>query len=111
MAKRQPESVAVRRLQNLFAQQGWVAYKTHGSAYQAGFPDLYCTHKLFRSRLVEVKMPWGKLTPAQRAVFPQLSNNGSPIWIIKSLWPVNDDQLLARIRFVQTCPENWREFL
>lgn len=57
----------------------------HGSVYQSGFPDLYCTHIKYGARLVEVKLPGmkgSKFTPAQLEWFPILHGNGSPIWVL-----------------------------
>lgn len=57
---------------------------THGGMYQSGFPDLYCTHEKYGQRWIEVKLPdmqGSKFTPAQKKHFPELVENGTPIWI------------------------------
>ena len=62
-------------------------YEMHASENFRGFPDLYCTHKRYGYRWVEVKLPGmkgSKFTPAQLDVFPKLIANGTHIWILTS---------------------------
>ena len=57
----------------------------HGSVYQQGIPDLYATHRDHKARWIEVKLPdmkGSRFTKAQIEFFPQLHNNGSPIWVL-----------------------------
>lgn len=65
--------------------RGWFCKPTHGSMYQAGFPDLFITHDKHGPRWVEVKlvdMKGSKFTKAQLEEFPKFINNGTPIWIL-----------------------------
>lgn len=58
---------------------------THGSAYQAGFPDMYVTHKVYSARWVEVKLPemkGSRYTPAQLITFPRLCAHGAGVWVL-----------------------------
>lgn len=67
----------------MMKDKGWYIIKMHGSLYQAGFPDLFCTHANFGPRLVEIKNPESyHFTAAQEVVFPELSKNGTGIWIL-----------------------------
>lgn len=60
----------------------WFVKETHGSMYQSGFPDLFCCHKRYGHRWLEVKRPVGwKFTPAQLETFPMLCAAGSHVWI------------------------------
>ena len=63
----------------------WFVKPTHGSMYQSGFPDLYCTHEQYGKRWVEVKlleMKGSKFTKAQIIEFPKFIAHGTPIWIL-----------------------------
>lgn len=62
----------------------WVVKETHGNMFQSGFPDLYCAHKRYGARWVEVKRPKGfKFTPAQLEFFPKLGGVGIGVWILQ----------------------------
>ena len=65
--------------------EGWYVKVSVGGMYQSGFPDLYATHKDFRSRWIEVKLPkmvGSRFTPAQYETFPKLIAHGSGVWIL-----------------------------
>lgn len=82
--------------------RGWVVKPTHGSMYQAGFPDLWITHKDHGGKWVEIKLPdmkGSRFTAAQREWFPKLSANGTPIWILTSVTDFEYRKLWQ--------PENW----
>lgn len=75
----------------------WFVRHIHGSAYQSGWPDLWCCHAEFGHRWVEVKLPGmvgSRFTPPQLLMFPQLCANGSGVWVLtgandteyKKLW-------------------------
>lgn len=101
-----PEAKIVEELRNFLVVRGWFVVKMHGSQYQAGFPDLYCTHSHFGIRLVEVKDPkrgHDPFTPAQLELFPKLSANGSKIFVLTA---ANEEQY--KLLFG---PENWYQFL
>ena len=101
-----PESVIVHQLMSLLSLKGWYVLKMHGSLFQAGFPDLYATHKQYRNRLIEVKDPLRKgdvFTAAQHEVFPKLSAFGSPIYVLTAATEHEYSKLFG--------PENWWQFL
>jgi len=61
----------------------WFVKSTHGNAYQSGFPDLFCSHRVYGQRWVEVKnLENYKFTAAQLDLFPLFVANGSGIWIL-----------------------------
>jgi len=65
--------------------RGWYVKSTHGSLFQSGFPDLFCTHSTYGARWVELKVPWRKgdvFTSAQHIEFPKICANGSGIWVL-----------------------------
>jgi len=59
----------------------WGYRIVHGSMYQVGFPDLYCYHKLFGARWVELKMPGNKLRVSQVKFFSDLSRHNIGVWV------------------------------
>lgn len=82
---KRPEDAIRDAISDFLMARGWYVFKTHGNAYQAGFPDLYATHTRYGQRLIEVKLPNMKgsaFTKAQWEVFPKLHANGSRIWIL-----------------------------
>lgn len=84
----------------------WFVMKMHGNEFQAGFPDLFCAHRKYGIRLVEVKLPDMKgshFTPAQLAKFPQFTAAGVGIWILTS----DDDYEINKI----FGPPNWYTYL
>lgn len=85
--------------------RGWYIVIMHGSLYQQGIPDLFCTHRRFGIRLVEVKLPnmkGSRFTNAQNKVFPELSDNGAGIWILTGATESEYKKLFM--------PENWFEY-
>ena len=83
--RNQPE----RELQNgwltWFRAHGWYVIEMNASAVLSGLPDLFTTHTEHGFRWVEVKLPGmvgSKFTPAQNKRFPEIVNNGTPIWIL-----------------------------
>lgn len=63
----------------------WFVKPVHGSAYQSGWPDLFCSHARCGHRWIEVKLPnmvGSKYTSAQLEVFPQLCAHGSGVWVL-----------------------------
>lgn len=82
---------------------GWYVKSTHGSIYQAGFPDLYVGHKKYGARWCEVKNPDAYcFTPAQIENFHLMSAAGIGVWIATSVDQVPD--LFFK-------PPNWYLFL
>lgn len=104
--KRKPEEIIRDDLRDFLQLRNWIVRIVHGGAYQSGFPDLYCTHKKYGIRWIEVKLPemeGSRWTKAQLKWFPIFSANGTPIWILtgatereyKKLWE----------------PENWFDYM
>ncbi len=93
------QNAIIKELRNL----EWFVKVTHGNMYQFGFPDLFCAHRLYGHRWVEVKNPKAfSFTKAQREFFPQFCANGSGIWV--AVTPVGIQDLLMR-------PCNWTHYL
>lgn len=104
-AKHGPEYYIRAKVITLLQGRGWIVRIVHGSLYQSGLPDLYATHKQYGPRWIEVKLPnmiGSRWTAAQQKTFPELSSNGSPIWIM-----VSDSESEYRKLFQ---PENWLEY-
>lgn len=100
--KKGPEAIIKEALITYLEQRGWIVKVTHGSIYQNGLPDLYCTHRIHGPRWVEVKLPnmtGSKFTKAQNEWFPKLSANGTKIWILTAATDVEYKKLFE--------PENW----
>jgi len=78
-----PEDVIQRALVNHLKLHDWYVKVMHGTAFQSGLPDLFCTHVSYGMRWVEVKVPvGGKFTRAQYVTFPKLVEHGTPVWIL-----------------------------
>lgn len=83
---------------------GWTVLVTHGSAYQSGFPDLYCMHPKYGSRWVEVKNPTAyQFTAAQLQTFPMFQACGVGIWVLTAATDIEIDKIFK--------PPNWVMFL
>lgn len=78
---KQPEAVLEDQIKKALRIQEWNVVKTHGNAYQGGFPDLYCFHHQYGPRWVEVKRPGHEVfTPYQSYYFPKIRN----VWVLTS---------------------------
>jgi hypothetical protein len=97
-----PELEIQNSLRAALARAGWsIVEKTHGNAYQAGWPDLYCYHPVHKiHRWIEVKAPRGKLTPAQRERFRRWDQGGLGVYVM-----VNTNLALLYKE------PNWKEWL
>lgn len=83
--KETPETKVRDAIIKMMRYKGWYVKIMHGSIFQSGFPDLYCTHADYRVRLIEVKLPemkGSKFTGAQMRDFPLLIAHGSPVWVL-----------------------------
>jgi len=101
-----PEFKVRERVIKMLERYGWIVKIVHGSMYQSGFPDLYCTHKKYGPRWIEVKLPnmeGSRWTAEQRKWFPILAENGTPIWVI-----TNDTEYEYRKLFAN---DNWFEYM
>lgn len=84
----------------------WLVKMTHGNQYQSGFPDLFCAHKKYGIRWVEVKLPEMKgshFTAAQLEWFPQFSAAGVGIWVLTGA----TDHEIGKLHH----PANWTTYL
>ena len=92
-----------RKLVVLLEACGWHVERMLANAYQVGIPDLYCYHKKWGPRWIEIKRPdQYSFTRAQRLKFPQWEEAGIGIWILTA---ATEDQY--KLLFG---PPNWREF-
>lgn len=102
--KQRPEGERQDRIEKFLVQRDWSIRSTHGSAYQFGFPDLFCCHKKFGQRWVEVKNPdHFVFTKAQLDYFPELNAHGVGVWI---LIDGTETEYLKLFR-----PQNWYMYL
>lgn len=110
--RRNPEADIQQRIMTFMKARGWLCKATHGSAYSAGFPDLYCTHKRWGIRWIEVKLPGmkgSKFTKDQEKWFPLLSQNGTKIWILTAATETEYSKLFKRDKKGQL-QDNWLEY-
>lgn len=99
-----PEKIIRDAIKKKLMSYGWHVYVTHGNEYQSGFPDLYCIHKRYGSRWVEVKNPKSyQFTKAQMETFPEFTSCNIGVWILTS----DDEQELDKL----FQPPNWWSFL
>ncbi len=78
-----PEAVVQKAIIAFLEQRGWTVMPTHGNAMQKGFPDLYCYHKDYGQRWIEIKyMESYSFTRAQKDFFPLINAAGIGIWIM-----------------------------
>lgn len=78
-----PEAKIQDDLAKYLRAREWLVKYTHGSLYQSGFPDMFCAHKKYGIRWVEVKCPTGyRFTPAQLEFFPALASKGVGVWVL-----------------------------
>jgi hypothetical protein len=83
--KKKPETILQDKIVKMLIYKGWYCKETHGSMYQSGLPDIFCTHYRYGHRWVEVKMPnrtGDVFTKAQHEEFPKLCANGSGVWVL-----------------------------
>jgi hypothetical protein len=99
-----PETLITEAIVKKLRGYGWDTFKTHGNAYQHGFPDLYCIHPKYGTRWVEVKNPKGhSFTPAQMETFPRFSSCKVGIWVLTGDEDSEIDKLFG--------PANWWAYM
>lgn len=82
----------------------WVVVVTHGNEFQKGLPDLYCAHRQYGTRWVEVKNTVNyRFTDAQLKLFPLFQSVGVGVWVLQSGEPAELQKLFK--------PANWYQFL
>lgn len=83
--------------------RGWHVERLLADAFQNGFPDLYCHHKKWGPRWVEVKRPKDySFTRAQKRKWPEWERAGIAIWILTAATQEQYDLLFG--------PPNWRDY-
>jgi hypothetical protein len=92
-----------RELVEFLRTRGWHVERMFADAYQNGIPDLYCFHKKWGERWVEVKRPEGySFTLRQRQRWPVWEKAGIGIWILTAATQEQYDLLFNS--------PNWRDF-
>lgn len=82
----------------------WYVHKTHGNEFSMGLPDLYCAHRRYGQRWVEVKNPLAySFTRAQLDEFPKITAAGIGIWILTAATEIEYQKLFKS--------PNWYQFL
>jgi len=100
--KKKPETELQERIIDFLTLKGWFVKSTHGSMYQSGFPDLYCTHKTYGHRWIEVKMPHrtgDMFTSAQHETFPLLCQHGAGVWVLTAATEREYEKLFKRFNW------------
>lgn len=70
-------------LRALMKSKGWYTLKMHGGMFQSRLPDLYCMHRTYGTRWIELKMPsTGKLSHQQIKEFTLWWKYGTKVWIL-----------------------------
>lgn len=96
-----PEDKLSAEMQMFLRARGWFVKKTHGNIFSSGWPDLYCAHKRYGARWVELKIKdHGRLTEAQHDVFPEFAAAKIGIWILTAATMEEYDKMLTK-------PPNW----
>jgi len=113
LPKRKGPEFYIRADLILFLQsRGWYVEIMHGSLYQSGIPDLFCTHKIHGQRWIEVKLPGmqgSMFTKQQEDKFPKLSNNGAGVWILTAATDVEYKKLFLSDSNGKLV-DNWMEY-
>ncbi len=80
-----PEAKVRKAIIEYLELRRWKIKITVMGKYMSGLPDLYCSHKQYGIRWIEVKNPnmkGSKFTVAQKKEFPEWVANGTPIYIL-----------------------------
>ena len=92
-----------RELVVFLRARAWHVERMLANAYQCGIPDLFCYHKKWGMRWIEVKRPEGySFTLRQRQKWPEWERAGIPIHILTAATQEQYDLLFQ--------PPNWRKF-
>jgi hypothetical protein len=92
-----------RKLVEFLRVRGWHVERMLADSFQNGIPDLYCHHRKWTERWVEVKRPDGySFTLRQRQKWPVWEKAGIGIWILTAATQEQYDLLFK--------PPNWRDF-
>ena len=100
-----PERIIQNAIIEYLRAREWFVKETHGNMYQNGLPDLFCTHRRYGQRWVEVKNPEKySFTPAQLETFPLMVANGAGVWILVAATDAEYEKLICQ-------PCNWYWYL
>lgn len=99
-----PEEKILQDIVSLLKRRDWYVMRTHGNAYQSGFPDLYACKRSYGYRWIEVKNPKSYcFTAAQMECFPRLTAEGVYIWVLTGDSESEYNKLFQ--------PANWWQYL
>jgi len=99
-----PEWFIRRDLITYLEVRGWHVEIMIGNAYQFGIPDLYCFHRKWGERWIDVKNPKKyAFTRPQKAKWPEWERAGIGIWILVAATQEEYDKLFQ--------PPNWRKYV
>lgn len=103
---KKPETILQEKIAAYLRNKGWYVKSTHGNEYQSGFPDLYCIHRNYGTRWVEVKIKEKyKFTPAQLDTFPMFQAHGVGVWILVDANDFEYRKLFSRPNWTTYLPE------
>jgi hypothetical protein len=103
MDKHKLELHIQRELVEFLRARGWYVQRMLADSFQNGLPDLYCHHKKWGQRWVEVKRADGySFTRRQRQKWPEFEQAGIGIWILTAATQEEYDRLFG--------PANWRDY-
>lgn len=92
-----------RELVTFLQAREWLVERMLGNAFQFGIPDLFCCHKKWGMRWVEIKRPDGySFTLRQKQKWPAWEKAGIGIWILTAATQEQYDLLFGL--------PNWRDF-
>jgi len=104
MGRDKPEYGILRNLVKFLKDRGWLVQRMSADAFLNGFPDLFCAHKKWGTRWIEVKQPEGyTLTQAQRRKWALWDELGIGIWILTAATQEEYNKLYKL--------PNWRNFV
>lgn len=83
--------------------RGWLVERLVGNAFQVGIPDLFCFHRTWGFRWIDVKVEGRySFTKAQKLKWPFWEAFGCGIWILTGADEANYKRLFG--------PPNWRDY-
>lgn len=82
MARNKIETQIEKKIIHELEKQGWFVKKVHGSGTSKNWPDLFCAHKVYGKRWIEIKQPRGRLSGGQIKEFIKWSEHLIGIWIL-----------------------------
>lgn len=95
--KHGPEHGIQRDVIRFLEARDWHVERMIGNAYQMGIPDLYCYHKQYGERWVDIKNPvQHEFTKSQRWKWPTWEKAGIGIWIMVAATDEEYDKLMHK---------------